>query len=107
MRPIDSARACLEAPVALTEVCSTSVNRCAGNLGLGPVCAFAPDGGAFFAVMSDNDILTANGWQFDEYPPGVSTECLRAACLPACPGAASPVPTFCILDGGFEGGDGG
>jgi len=117
MRPVDSVRACLDAPVTLTEVCSTSVNRCAGNAGLGPVCAFAPDGGVFFAVTSDNDILTANGWQFDEYPaPGVSSEvatgaqaaeCLRAACLPSCPGAQSPGFTFCVLDGGLEGGDGG
>ncbi len=115
MHPVDSVRGCLEAPAPVTGVCDTSVNRCAPSAGLGPACAFAPAGGVFFAVLSDNDVLTAEGWQFQKYPSPAAPsevassaqadECARAACLPACPGAPIPGFTFCAIDAGLDASD--
>jgi hypothetical protein len=101
MSPVDTARRCLlEAPVALSAVCSTSVNRCAPSDGVGIVCAFAPDGGVFVSLSTDNDVPTATAWRFalndsaylGEVPSAelaTSAEsdlCAQAACMPACSG---------------------
>jgi hypothetical protein len=64
MRPLDLAQGCLATPVVVRDICDTSVSRCTPSAGIGPVCAFAPDGGVFVAIMSDNDMLTAQGWRF-------------------------------------------
>jgi hypothetical protein len=112
MRPIDTTRGCLGASVTLTDVCSTSVNRCAPSGGIGPVCAFAPDGGAFIAIGSDNYTLHATNWHFLQangggwQPPpeqaattAQSDTCNLGNCLPACPG--TPVFNgFCFRDAG-------
>jgi hypothetical protein len=122
MDPMDLAQGCLGAPIALTPVCSTSVNRCAGSAGIGPVCAFSPDGGIYVAIMSDNYMLTAKGWRFSQplnsfpdpaaIPPEENAtteqegECTQALCAPPCPGAprlAYGSWPGCTLDAG-EGG---
>jgi hypothetical protein len=64
MSPLDLAQGCLATPVVVRDICDTSVSRCTPSAGIGPVCAFAPDGGVFVAIMSDNDMLTAQGWRF-------------------------------------------
>lgn len=70
------------------------------STGLGPVCAFAPDGTVYFAIGSDNDVLTESGWRFDQsypsidvpYPPDeVATgddhaKCAAVTCAPPCAG---------------------
>jgi hypothetical protein len=102
MNLLDSARGCLAAPVVLHDVCDTSVDRCAPSAGIGPVCALAPDGGVFVAIMSDNDMLTAKGWRFaqplesfpdpnaipiDQVATGADEErCAMAQCALPCPG---------------------
>ena len=101
---MDVGRSCLEAPIALTGVCSTSVNRCGGSAGIGPVCAFSPDGGIYVAIMSDNYMLTAKGWRFSQplnsFPDPAAIpseenatteqegECTQALCATPCPGVA-------------------
>jgi hypothetical protein len=76
-------------------------NRCSPSAGLGLDCAIAPDGEVFVDILSDNDILTAAGWRFDEPitafpdPGAVPPEelatlgdviCATAACAAPCPG---------------------
>ena len=117
MSPVDPTLGCLAAPVVVGDICDTSVNRCAPSGGIGPVCAFAPDGGVFVAIMSDNDILTAQGWRFSEpllsfpnpaaVPPDeIETaadgdECARAQCAAPCAGVAPlSYRFFCSADGG-------
>lgn len=113
MNPVDAVQGCLAAPVALTEVCATSVNRCTPSAGLGRVCAFAPDGRVFVAVLSDNLTLSAKGWRFAQdvqsfptpFPPEQNAtraeyeQCIRAACTKTCPGAERVGYLGC-LDGG-------
>jgi hypothetical protein len=120
MNPLDQQRGCLAARVVLAAVCDTSVNRCAPSGGLGPVCAFAPDGGVFIAILSDNDMLTAKGWRFsqpvmsfpnpaaiplDQLATGTEEdECARALCAPSCSGVEPLAYGFCSPDGGDAGG---
>jgi hypothetical protein len=118
MYRIDFTNGCLAAQETLTAVCGTSVNRCAPSAGLGPVCAFAPDGGAFIVVMSDNDRLTAPGWHFTEGDevPGVPADeeataaegeqCSRATCMMACPSVPPPSYSLCLDHDAGEGGSG-
>jgi hypothetical protein len=127
MRPLDAIHACLGQAVSLPAVCDTSVNRCNASTGLGPVCAFAPDGAVFVAIMSDNDMLTAAGWRFSEpwqsfpNPTAIPNDqyatvaqedmCLFAQCSRPCPGLEPLwLSLFCdsgtgetstILDGGL------
>jgi hypothetical protein len=116
--PLDPQRGCLAAPVPLTGVCDTSVNRCTPSAGLGPLCAFAPDGGIFVTIISDNETLTAAGWQFTEtgipipIPAGQRAtaaeedECKKALCTPPCSGAHPLALDFvCPPDGEDAGGD--
>jgi hypothetical protein len=119
MDPMDVGHGCLGAPIALTGVCSTSVNRCAASAGIGPVCAFSPDGGVYVAIMSDNYMLTAKGWRFSQplnsfpdpaaIPPEENAtteqegECTQALCAPPCPGVRGlTVASWpgCALDAG-------
>ena len=122
MSPLDTARQCLLAPVTLTDVCATTVNHCGPSEGLGPACAFAPDGGLFVtAAFSDNVVLTAKGYEFElpfsDYPAQIASAypkeqmasdaqgqaCADALCVPPCPGVA-PLPGRDVacpdLDGG-------
>jgi hypothetical protein len=97
MMPVEDG-GCLGAPVALPQVCATSVNRCGASAGLGVVCAFAPVGSVYVTMGSDNDVLTAPGWRFAEYVelasiPGdqaatqsESASCVQLACASPCPG---------------------
>jgi hypothetical protein len=109
MNSFDLTRGCLGDPIELSAVCNTSVNRCAPSAGLGPVCAVAPDGGVFVAVMSDNNMLTATGWRFDQgysFPnpaaipadqfatPDDTAACNRAWCAHPCPGVQPLAPSF-------------
>jgi hypothetical protein len=118
MSPLDPQRDCLAAPVPLTGVCDTSVNRCTPSAGLGPLCAFAPDGGIFVTIISDNETLTAVGWQFTEtgipipIPPdqmataAEKDECMKALCTPPCSGVHPLDSDFvCPPDGEDVGGD--
>lgn len=105
LSPVNDEAGCLGAPVALARVCSTSVSRCAPSAGLGPVCAFAPDGGVFVALGSDNFVLSAAGWQFveafDAFPDAQAipaaqlansrqyATCQHDLCLPSCFGVSS------------------
>ena len=115
LSPLDTVHGCLGAPVALPDVCSTSVNRCNGNSGLALDCAFAPDGGVFVGLTTDNYVLTGNGWIFAQPPslfPGPSSspadevasaaqydECARlAVCAPPCPGIDA-LPSFASCEG--------
>jgi len=101
MSQLDTGGGCRAAPVTLNEVCDTPVDQCFPSGGLGPVCAIAPDGGVFVAVLSDNDMLTATGWRFDQpmFPradgvpagqmataPDQAIACRQAMCAPLCPG---------------------
>jgi hypothetical protein len=101
-------------------VCDTSVNRCGASGGLGPLCAFAPDGGIFVTIISDNDILTAVGWQLTQSPsefpdpipsdqlatPAEEGECKKALCTPPCSGVHPLALDFvCSPDGEDAGGD--
>jgi hypothetical protein len=117
MSPMDFIRRCLAAPIALRDVCDTSVNRCGASAGIGPVCAFGPDGGVFVAVMSDNDMLRARGWRFSQplqsfpNPAAIPLDqnataaqeeaCAQAQCAAPCPGV-EPLSYrfFCGEDGG-------
>jgi hypothetical protein len=117
MSPLDFAQGCLTAPVVMRDVCDTSVSRCTPSAGIGPVCAFAPDGGVFVAILSDNDMLTAEGWRFSQplqsFPnpaaipldqietPAEDDECVRAQCARPCPGIEPlSYPFICSGDGG-------
>ena len=65
------------------------------------MCAFAPDGRAYFAIGSDNYVLTADKWRFTQAYGGATWQpppdqggtfdddnrCAKASCMPACPGA--------------------
>ena len=121
LSPLDTIHGCLGAPITLPEVCSTSANRCNENSGLALDCAFAPDGGLFVGLTSDNYVLTGNGWTFVQ-PPNpfqgpirtdqVATaaqngECTAAMCSPPCPGVEALL-TFasCSEDGGTAGQNG-
>ena len=102
---------CLDAHVALADVCVTSVNRCTPSAGLVPLCAFAPDGTVYAAMTSDNWIPTAKGWRFaialGSYPnpsaipgdeiatPAEYDECRRVMCFPLCAGGAGPGAGTC------------
>jgi len=116
MNSLDVTRGCLGAPVELSAVCDTSVNRCAPSAGLGPVCAIAPDGGVFVAVMTDNNMLTATGWRFDQpvysfpNPTAIPADqfatrgdvdaCNRAKCALPCPGVQPLAYFFFCMDAG-------
>jgi hypothetical protein len=106
MYAFDALNVCLKA-AAPVPVCDTSVNRCAPSMGLGPVCAFAPDGTIYFETGSDNAVLTQPGWRFDQpygsygdagasYPPDEvatpddHTKCVAVTCAPPCPGVSAP-----------------
>jgi hypothetical protein len=111
MNSLDMTRGCLGDPIELSAVCNTSVNRCGPSAGLGPVCAIAPDGGVFVAVMSDNNMLTATGWRFDQpvlsFPnptaipaaqfatPDDTAACNRAWCALPCLGIQALTHMFC------------
>jgi hypothetical protein len=122
MNRFDPTRGCLLAPEVLADVCDTSVNRCGASTGMGGGCAFSPDGGVFAATLSDNDVLSANGWHFalcttcfppsDEPPrdqwatPAEEAMCRQATCAPPCPGVTPPSyrPAECSPDGGVDSG---
>ena len=120
MNQLDAVQGCLAAPVALTEVCATSVNRCSPSAGLGLACAFAPDGGVFVTVLSDNLAPNAKGWRFAlsvvSYPTPfpqdeIATsaeydECSRAACTKPCPGV-EPLHYWSCPDAGGDAPDAG
>jgi hypothetical protein len=108
-------RDCFGDPVELSAVCNTSVNRCGPSAGIGPVCAIAPDGGVFVAVMGDNNMLTATGWRFDQghsFPnpaaipaeqfatPDDTAACNRAWCALPCPGVQPEAYSFFCRDAG-------
>jgi len=102
----DAVNVCLSAAVTVP-VCDTEVNACTPSAGLGPVCAIAPDGTAYFAIGSDNDVLTEPGWRFaqsyesfgdaaNSYPPDematgdAGATCAAVECAPPCPGVSVP-----------------
>ncbi len=112
MNSLDMTRSCLGDPVVLSAVCNTSVNRCTPSVGLGPVCAIAPDGAVFVAELSDNNMLTATGWRFDQPvhsfpdPTAIPADqfvtlndtaaCNLALCALPCPGVQALTYRFCI-----------
>jgi hypothetical protein len=111
------ASGCLGPSTTLQQVCVTSVNRCSALSGVGVVCAFAPDGTVYVGLRSDNTVLTANGWHFDQFAdptivsgdPGATAtdamECARASCAPPCPGVPPPsLPGHCPVDSGVDDG---
>jgi hypothetical protein len=116
MRAYDPTNDCIGASTSLTDVCSTSVNRCTPSAGIGPECAVSPDGVVYVAVLGDNNVLTASGWRFDEPifsfpdPQAVPSDelvtsaeaivCAHAMCAPPCPGADAFWSPGCSNDAG-------
>jgi len=112
MYPLDAARGCLGTPITLSDVCRTTVNRCAPSAGLGYVCVFAPDGSLFINFASDNYKMTAAAWSFVQqgvpsggFTEGDSARCMQAQCLPTCPGVAPWTNRPFCGDAGFVAGD--
>jgi hypothetical protein len=118
---VDLADNCvLPAQVTLSDICSTTVNRCAPSGGIGPACAFSPDGGVYVQTQSDNNMYSASGWHFDQpyggFPdPGPlpadqhasdaqQTQCVQVQCWPACSGPpiGYGLGGSCPIDGGHD-----
>jgi hypothetical protein len=118
---VDLQNHCIEpAQITLNAICSTSVNRCGESAGIGPACAFSPDGGVYVQFQSDNNMYSANNWNFDQpyadFPdPGAlpadqhasdaqQAQCFAIDCFPYCSGSG---PSFangidCANDAGGD-----